>query len=129
LLKIDKYKEKFAKYQGKCPGSFKILNKDEGEKDQEREQAIKNLFEVYPHTEPYIEDLLYVEFEEGSLALIWDKRKGKPKYDMKSEIVWLRLYAIKKKYEKGTYYLSIMDERKMSLSFDGSILQPYVDET
>jgi len=26
-----------------------------------------------------IEDLPYVEFDEASLALMWDKRKGKPK--------------------------------------------------
>jgi hypothetical protein len=79
LPKTDKYKEKLAKYQGKDP--IKILNKDEGKKDQERKQAIKHIVEADPPTQPYIEDLPYVEFDEGSLALMWDKRKGKPKYD------------------------------------------------
>jgi hypothetical protein len=40
---IDKYKEKLAEYQGKDPRSIKILNKDEGKKDQENERAIKHV--------------------------------------------------------------------------------------
>jgi len=52
---------------------------------------------------------------------MWDKKKGKLEYD-KSEIIWLNPYVIKKKYENGTYYLSSMDGRKMTLPVHGSIL-------
>jgi hypothetical protein len=115
LPKTNEYKEKLVKYQGKDPRSIKILKKDEGKKDQEQEQAIKNIVKEDPPTQPYIEDVPHFEFGEGSLALMWDKRKGKPKYDKKSEIIWLGPYIVKKKSKKGTYYLSSMDGRKIPL--------------
>jgi hypothetical protein len=37
-----------------------------------------------PPSHPCIEDIPYVDFDEGSLAPMWDKRKGKPKYNKKS---------------------------------------------
>jgi hypothetical protein len=55
----------------------------------------------------------HFEVDEASLKLMWDERKGKPKYDKKSEILWLGPYIVKKRSEKGTYYLSAMDERKI----------------
>jgi hypothetical protein len=58
---------------------------------------------------------------------MWDKRKGKPKYDKMSEVLWLGPYIVKKKSEKGTYYLSAMDGRKMPLLVYGYILQTYTD--
>jgi hypothetical protein len=58
-----------------------------------------------------------------------DKRKGKPKYDKKSEVLWLGPYIINKNSKKGTYYLSTMDGRKMPLPVDGSILLPYINRT
>jgi hypothetical protein len=82
-----------------------------------------------PPAQPYIEDMPYVEFDEGSFTLMWDKRKGNPKYDKMSEFLWLGTYIVKMKLEKGTYNLSTMDGRKMPLPVDGSILRPYVDGT
>jgi hypothetical protein len=79
LPKTEKYKEKLVEYQGKDPGSIKILKKDE-----EREKAIKNMVKEGPPIQPYIDDIPYVKFDEVILALMWDKRKGKLKYDKKS---------------------------------------------
>jgi hypothetical protein len=82
-----------------------------------------------PPTQPYIENLPYVKFNEGNLALMLDKRKGKPKYDKESEVLWLGHYIVKNKSEKDTYYLSTMDGRKMPLPVDGSILLPHINIT
>ena len=87
------------------------------------------MVKVDPPMKPYIKDIPYDQFDEGILALMWDKRKGKPKYDKMSEVLWLGPYIVKKKSKKGTYYLSSMDGRNMPLPVDGSILQPYVDGT
>jgi hypothetical protein len=53
---------------------------------------------------------------------MWDERKGKPKYNKKSEVLWLGPYIFKKKSKGGTYYLSSMDGRKMPIPVAGSIL-------
>jgi hypothetical protein len=103
-------------------GSIKILKKYEDNKDQEREKDMKEMVKADPHTQPYIEDIHYVDFDDGSLSFMWDKREGKPKYDKMSEVLWLGPYIIKKKFEKGAYYLYTMDGRKIPLSVDGSIL-------
>jgi hypothetical protein len=84
---------------------------------------------IKPPKKPYNEDLPYVDFDEGSLALMWDKKRGEPKYDERNEMLWLGPYIIKKKSEKGKYYLSAMDGRTMSLPVDGSLLQPYIKGT
>jgi hypothetical protein len=86
------------------------------------------MVKVQPTIQHYIEDIPYVDFDEGSLALMWDKRKGNPKYDKMNEVLWLGPYIIKK-FEKGTYYLSTMDGRRIPLSVDGSLILPYVKGT
>jgi hypothetical protein len=126
---MDKYKEKLAEFQGKEPGSIKILKKDEAKKDKEREQAIKDMVKEEPPSQPYIENIPYINFSEGSLALMWDKKRGEPKYDERNEVLWLGPYIVKKKSEKGKYYLSSMDGRKMPLPVDGSLLRPYIKGT
>ena len=60
---------------------------------------------------------------------MWDKRKGKPKYDQRNNNYWLGPYIIKKKSKKEKYYLTALDERKIPLSVDGSLLQPYIQGT
>jgi hypothetical protein len=52
------------------------------------------MVEEKPPSLPYIENIPYVNFNEGSLALMWDKRKGNTKYDKKSEILWLVPYIV-----------------------------------
>jgi hypothetical protein len=59
---------------------------------------------------------------------MWDKRKGKPKYDQNDNSSWLSLYIIKKKSEKEMYYLTALDGRKMPLPMDGSLLRPYFQD-
>jgi hypothetical protein len=53
---------------------------------------------------------------------MWDKKKGKPKYDKGKKVLWLGPYIVKNKFKKGTYYLYAMDGRRMPLSIDGSLL-------
>jgi hypothetical protein len=53
---------------------------------------------------------------------MWDKNKGKPKYDQKDDNSWLGPYIIKKKSDKENYYLIALDGRKMTLPVDGSLL-------
>jgi len=84
---------------------------------------------VKEESQPYIEYKPYVEFDKIILVLMWDKRKGKAKYEKMSRVIWLSPYIFKKKSNKETYYLSSMDGRKMPFPVDGSILQPYVDGT
>jgi len=88
-----------------------------------------NIVKKIPPTQPCIEDIPYVEFDEGSFALMWDKKKGKPKYNKKSEVLWLGPYVVNKTYKKGNYYLSAMDGRKIPLPVDGSIFLPYINRT
>jgi hypothetical protein len=69
-------KKKIAKYHGKEPGSIHILKKE----DEKHEEIIKETVCTEP---PYVENTPCINFNEGSLALMWDKRKGKPRYDQK----------------------------------------------
>jgi hypothetical protein len=105
------------------------LKKDEDKRGKERERVIKDIVNTKPPSYPYNENIPYINFSEGSLALMWDKRKGKPKYDQKNDVLWLRPYIVKKEAKKGRNYLSAMDGRKMPLPVDRSLLQSYVQET
>jgi hypothetical protein len=40
-----------------------------------------------PRSQPYNENIPYINFSEGSLALMWDKKKGKPKYDQINDVL------------------------------------------
>jgi hypothetical protein len=60
---------------------------------------------------------------------MWDKKKGKPKYDQKDDNSWLGPYIVKKKSKKEKYYLTTLDGRNMSFPVDGSLLRPYVQIT
>jgi hypothetical protein len=82
-----------------------------------------------PPSQPCIENIPYINFNEGIIALMWDKKKGKTKYDKGNEVLWLGPYIAKKKSEKGTYYLSTMHGRRMSFPVDGSLLRPYIKVT
>jgi hypothetical protein len=105
------------------------LKKEEDKGDKERQKAIKDAVNTEPPSYPYIENIPYINYSEGSLAFMWDKRKGKPKYDQKNNNSWLGPYIIKKKSEKEKYYLSALDGRKMPLPVDGSLLRPYIQGT
>jgi hypothetical protein len=47
---------------------------------------------------------------------MWDKRKGKPKYDQKDNNSWLGPYIIKKKSEKEKYYLTYLGWEKDAIT-------------
>jgi hypothetical protein len=115
-------KKKIAKYHGKEPGSIHILKKE----DEKHEEIIKETVCTEP---PYVENTPCINFNEGSLVLMWDKRKGKPRYDQQDNNSWLGPYIIKKKFDKEKYYLTTLDGRKMPLPVDGSLLQPYIQVT
>jgi N-acetylglucosamine-6-phosphate deacetylase len=80
----DQYKDKLAKYHGKEPGSIQILKKE----DEKHEEIIKDTVHTEP---PYDKNTPCIDFNEGSLVLMWDKRKGKPRYDQKTTIHGLAL--------------------------------------
>jgi hypothetical protein len=60
--------------------------------DEEREETIKGMVNTEPPSYPYIESIPCINFSEGSLALMWDKRKGKPRYDQRDDNSWLGPY-------------------------------------
>jgi hypothetical protein len=77
-----------------------------------------------------MEDVSCFEFDESRLALMWDKKKGKPKYEnKKSKTLWLGPHIVNKNSQKGGYFLATTDGRKIPLLVDGSILQHYINET
>jgi hypothetical protein len=123
LPRTDEYKDKVAKYHGKEPGSIQILKKEK------HEEIIKEMVRTEPPSYSYVESTSCINFNEGSLALMWDKRKGKPMYDQRNDNSWLGPYIVKKKSDKEKYYLATLDRRKMPLPVDGSLLQPYVQVT
>jgi hypothetical protein len=57
---------------------------------------------------------------------MWDKRKGKSRYEQKDNNSWFGPYIIKKKSDKERYYLTALDGRNMPLPIDGSLLQPHI---
>jgi hypothetical protein len=119
---IDQYKDKLVKYHGKDPGSIQILEQE----DEKHEEIIKDTV----HTEPPCDkNTPCIDFNEGSLVLMWDKRKGEPKNEHTGNNSWLIPYIIMDKYDKKRYYLTALDERKMPLPVDGSLLQPHIQVT
>jgi hypothetical protein len=75
-----------------------------------------------PPSHPYIENIPYISFSEGSLALMWDKKRGEPNYDERNEVLWLGPYIIKKKFQEGKILLVFHGWEKISLPIDGSLL-------
>jgi len=129
LSRKNEYKEKLVTFQGKELGSIKILKGREDKDNKECEKTIKDIFNMEPPSYPYIDNIPYINYSEGSIAFMWDKRKGKPKYDQKNNSSWLGPYIIKKKFEKDKYDLTSLDKRNIPLPVDGSLLQPYVQGT
>jgi hypothetical protein len=118
----DQYKVKHAKYHGKEPFSIQILMKE----DKKHEKIVNETVHTKP---PYDENTPCIDFNEVIIVLMWEKIKGKPKYNQKDNNSWLGPYIIKKKSDKERYYLTTLDERKMALLVDGSILQPHIQIT
>jgi hypothetical protein len=71
--------------------------KKEGEK---HEEIIKEMVYTEPPSYPCIENTPCINFNEGSIALMWDKIKGKPRYDQRNDNSWLGPYIVKKKLIK-----------------------------
>jgi len=109
--------------------SINILKKEVDKGDKEHEKAIEDVVNKDPPSYSYIKNIPYINYNEISLPFMWDKRKGKPKYDQKNNNSWLGPYIIKKKSEKEKYYLTYLDGEKMPLPVDGSLLQPYIQGT
>jgi aromatic ring-cleaving dioxygenase len=55
---------------------------------------------IEPPSYPYIEITPCINLNEGSLALMWDKKKGNSMYDQRNDNSWLGPYIVKKKYDK-----------------------------
>jgi hypothetical protein len=63
-----------------------------------------------------------LDFDERSLALMWDKRKGELDYSKKCELLLLGPYMVKKKSGGNSYSLPMMNGRNMSLLIYRSLL-------
>jgi hypothetical protein len=126
--KNDKYKEALAQHQDKEVGDVKLLKRGESIKQEEGEQVFKNTMDVIPPYEPFNEDILYPEYLEGSLVLVWDKRRGLPSFDPKDEVLWAGPCVVKEK-KNNLYTLSTLAGRKMPCGFATSHLCPYIDGT
>jgi hypothetical protein len=48
--------------------------------DKEHEEAIKREVNAKPPSYPYIEHIPYINYNEGIIVFMWDKKKGKTKY-------------------------------------------------
>jgi hypothetical protein len=116
------YKKKIEKYHGKELGSIHVMH----EEDEKHEEIVKKTVHIEP---PHIENTPCIDFDEVTLALMWNKRKENPRYNQKDNNSWLGPYIIKNKSDKERYYLATLDERKMPLLVDGSLLQPYIQVT
>ena len=77
---IDQYKDKLEKYHGKEHKSIQNLKNDK------HEEIIKDTVHTEP---PYDENTPCINFNEGSIMLMWDTRKGKPTYDQEDNNSWL----------------------------------------
>jgi hypothetical protein len=69
---------------GRSLESIHIIQKE----DEKNEEFIKDTVHTEP---PYDENTPCIDFNEGSLVLMWDKRKGKPRYEQKTTILGLAL--------------------------------------
>jgi hypothetical protein len=78
---------------------------------------------------PYIENIPYINYNEGCLMIMWDKKRGETKYDHRNDVLCLDPYIIKKKSKEGKYYLYTMSERRISPPVDESLLRPYIKIT
>jgi hypothetical protein len=69
--------------------------------DKKKEEIIKDTVHTEP---PYNENTPCINFNEGSIVLIWDNIKGKPIYEKKYNNSWLGPYII----NKNSFALSIV---------------------
>ena len=115
-------KKKTAKYHGEELGSIHIIQKE----DEKSKEIVKKIVHKEP---PYHENTPCSDFNEGTLVLMWDKIKGKPRYEYKYNNSWLGPYIIKMNSDKEKYYLTTLDKRKMPLPIDGSLLRPHIKVT
>jgi hypothetical protein len=54
------------------------LKKEGDKRDKERENSIKYEVNTEPPLYPYIDNIPYINYNEISIAFMWDKRNGIP---------------------------------------------------
>jgi hypothetical protein len=74
-------KKKLQRSKGKIQGPSRYLLKKEDKERKEREDAIRSAVNTGPPSYPYIENIPYINYNEGSLEFIQNKKKGKTKCD------------------------------------------------
>jgi hypothetical protein len=114
-------KKKTSKYHGKDMGSIHITPKEY----EKHEEIVKDTVHTEP---PHDRNTTCINFNEGSLVLMWDKIK-KPIYDQEENNSCFGPYIIRNKSDKERYYLTTLYRRKMPLLVDGSLLQPHIQVT
>jgi len=53
-----------------------------------------------PPSYPCVENIPCINFNEGIIALMWDKIKGKHRYEHRNDNSWFGPYIVNKKYDK-----------------------------
>jgi hypothetical protein len=59
---------------------------------------------------------------------MWDKRKGKPNMNKEFDDLWQGPYKVRKKYVNDSYYLSMLEGRRLPLPISVSLLKPHYGE-
>jgi hypothetical protein len=126
--RTNKYDKGLVRHYDKDVGEVKILQNDEQTQQTNKQQIIKSIQEVAPPPELYIEDDPHIEYGEGNLVLLWDKKRGEPNYDPKDEILWVGPFIVKNK-ENNLYNVFTMTGRKVPVGYEASRLCPYIDGT
>jgi hypothetical protein len=123
--RMNKYDKGLVGYYDKDVDEVKILQNDEQTQHTNKQQIIKIIQEVSPPPDLYIEDYPHIEYGEGSLVLLWDKKRGQPIYDPKDEILWVGPFIVKNK-ENNIYNVSTIMGRKVPIGYEASRLRPYI---
>jgi hypothetical protein len=83
-------KKNTTQYNGKKVVPIHVM---QGE-DKKHEEIIKETVHTEP---PHDENTPCINLNEGICVIMWDKRKGKPKYHEKENNSWLGPYITRKK--------------------------------
>jgi hypothetical protein len=67
-------------------------------------------------------------FEEGKLVLMWDKRKGELNMNKEFYDLWKAPYKVGNNSIDDSYYLAMLEGRRLPLPINVSLLKPHYGE-
>jgi hypothetical protein len=66
-----------------------------------------------------------IDFKKGDHVLMWDKRREKPGMHQKFDSLWLRPFKIEEISWPNSFYLSMIEGRRMPRPVNVSLLKLY----